>query len=100
MQKNLSTIDVSTSKSSPNLIHLYQKSQNLSRSTQIGYSRTNKPSHFLELAIFKQQKNEFPTAHSYRQFSSKVRFYRTLFFAMALLFLTLGTLIFFPKYYL
>jgi len=94
MHKNLSTLEKATAK--PILYNLYRNSHQLN--TTVKRSLICKPTHFLELAIFKQQlKNYFPKVHTHHQYFSKVRYYRNIFFSLALLFLILGGIVFFQN---
>lgn len=82
----------------PALYNLYRNPQQHKATSTVKRSLISKPTHFLELAIFKQQlKNYFPRVHTHHQYFSKVRYYRTIFFSLAVLFLILGGIVFYQN---
>ena len=96
MHNNQPTLD--SPKTKPILYNLYPSPQQLKATSTVKRSLISKPTHFLELAIFKQElKNYFPKMHTAQQYFSKVRYYRTIFFSLAILFLVLGGVIFFQN---
>src|SRR6476620_9950997 len=96
MNKNYSTTETTAPKYS--LVHSYKPTPHFKSSNAIYSNLSKKPSHFLELALFKQQlKDNLPKMFTYGEYLNKVRRYRTVFFALAILFICLGAVIFYQN---
>ncbi len=96
MHKNQHSLDSYHTKSALDI--LYRNSQHLKTIDTIKRSTISKSVRFLELAIFKQQlKNYFPKVYTHYQYFNKVRYYQTIFFSLAFLFLILGGIIFYQN---
>ncbi|MBA2728585.1 MAG: hypothetical protein H0U49_10495 [Parachlamydiaceae bacterium] len=96
MNKIHSTIDNSTPKF--NLIQTSKSKPHFKTSTAIYRHLKKKPTHFLELALFKQQLKDTPAKMlRFSEYSGKVRLYRSIFFALSILFLCLGAVIFYQN---